>query len=398
MEGLVSERILCQTNSMNIVLVLPEGENLIDQIDHCIANCRILLQEKNYKYCIRQTYFINSDLKEDFTEIQQILYSKTLQILQTFIPINVVTQPPLGTQASIAAEYVFINDAYNIEHKIKENVDYLKLKTPYGTLISAAGLKGNLVNKNILQQSIEAFELIEKILIEENFTYGDIIRQWNYIERIIDYSEGNQHYQIFNDVRTSYYSRSEFPNGYPSATGIGMSSNGVSIDFWALKPSSDVKIIPLENPLQTNAHQYSSHVLAPSQLSLISCVQSTPKFERGKIIYHSNSSIVLVSGTAAIKGERSASQLNAATQTELTLENIAHLLSEDNLVRHGIDKKNKITPIGLRVYIKNFEDFEIVKTIITNKLPTVPVLYLQADICRSELLVEIEEICVMCIE
>ena len=51
--------------------------------------------------------------------------------------------------------------------------------------------------------------------------FGDIVRQWNYLERITDITHGNQCYQDFNDVRTLFYASSAWESGYPAATGIG---------------------------------------------------------------------------------------------------------------------------------------------------------------------------------
>ncbi|MGC8803225.1 MAG: hypothetical protein ACP5PS_05570, partial [Bacteroidales bacterium] len=160
----------------------------------------------------------------------------------------------------------------------------------------------------MLSQSIDAFEQMNLILKSEGFTFGDVIRQWNYIERIIDFTDNSQHYQIFNDVRSNYYASSTFPYGYPSATGIGMSYNGIILEFLALKPASETHVKPIQSPVQTNAHQYSPRVLSNNQYTSLSCLKSTPKFERGKAVYCPHGGMLFVSGTAAIKGEASASQ------------------------------------------------------------------------------------------
>ncbi|MDD4033742.1 MAG: hypothetical protein PHS48_10910 [Bacteroidales bacterium] len=48
----------------------------------------------------------------------------------------------------------------------------------------------------------------------------------------------------------------------------------------------------------------------------------------------------------------------------------------------------------MRVYIKKPEFFDDVHTLIHNLYPEIPVAYLLADICRDELLVEIEGLAV----
>ena len=44
----------------------------------------------------------------------------------------------------------------------------------------------------------------------------------------------------------------------------------------------------------------------------------------------------------------------------------------------------------VRVYIKNLADFPVVKEICAQFYGDVPILYIEADICRDDLLVEIE--------
>jgi len=47
----------------------------------------------------------------------------------------------------------------------------------------------------------------------------------------------------------------------------------------------------------------------------------------------------------------------------------------------------------LKVYVRFGRDLETVKAAVQQHFPDVPALYLLADICRQELLVEIDGIC-----
>ncbi|MCS3200603.1 RidA family protein [Candidatus Bacteroides intestinigallinarum] len=77
------------------------------------------------------------------------------------------------------------------------------------------------MNLPVREQSEQAFRKAEEILKTEQMNFGDIVRQWNYLENITDIAHGNQCYQDFNDVRTLFYASSEWESGYPAATGIG---------------------------------------------------------------------------------------------------------------------------------------------------------------------------------
>ncbi|MCX7985621.1 MAG: PTS cellobiose transporter subunit IIC [Bacteroidales bacterium] len=378
--------------SLGFTVVIPGEGSLNDQILACTEELQKYLAENKIKrtVCIKQSFFVNSTSNEETRKIEELVLQITSDKLNIQVPTSVIPQPPLGTSSRIIAEYTFLSEVENIELKILNNIQYLRLNTSMGVFLTAAGMTTYYDNSNILEQSLRAFEHIDQILNAEGFTFGDIVRQWNYIEGIIDFTDKSQHYQIFNDVRSNFYSASTFPNGYPAATGIGMSYNGVILDFIAFKPKKETKIIPLQNPVQTNAHQYSPHVLSENQFTTISCVKSTPKFERGKAIVANGNGILFVSGTAAIKGELSASQYDAAMQTLMTLQNIDNLTNRNNLIKHGIPSDMKTKLLILRVYIKNSSDYENVHKIVNEYAGNIPVLYLQADICRSELLVEIE--------
>lgn len=384
--------VVCASFSLEFVAISPEGESLTDQVACCIDNLTkyFATNHVSHKACIRQTYFIRAQSNEEVQQIQKLVSELSYEKLGTWVPLSIIPQPPLVASSQIIAEYICMADAMQVERKTAGDVAYLKVSTPAGTFLSAAGLNKYLSVSNILEQSIDAFEQMNLILKDESFTFGDIVRQWNYIERIIDFTDNSQHYQIFNDVRSNFYASSTFPRGYPSATGIGMNFGGVILEFLAFKPVSEVQIIPLQSPVQVNAHQYSPQVLSNNQYTSISCIRSTPKFERGKALYGHRGGILFVSGTAAIKGETTASPYDVAMQTHLTLQNIDNLISPDNLKRNGIHNCFNTKPLLLRVYVKNARDVGVVKNIVDEYAPHSPVIYLQADICRPELLVEIE--------
>ena len=77
-------------------------------------------------------------------------------------------------------------------------------------------------------------------------------------------------------------------------------------------------------------------------------------------------------------------------QTEITLENIQHLIGLEEGREKLPEHSGKLEL--LRVYLKHEEDAKIVKEDMDKLCPDVPIVYLYADVCREELLVEIEGI------
>ena len=171
---------------------------------------------------------------------------------------------------------------------------------------------------------------------------------------------------------------------YPASTGIGADGRDVMMSCLALATDRpDVLRLPLENPRQIAAHDY-DHRYGPQ----------SPKFTRAMAISATGAASVLVSGTASIIDSESHHLDDVAEQTRETLDNIAALISEDNFRRHGQ------TGLGatlddmalLRVYVKRQEDYAVVRDACRARLGEMPVVYTVADLCRPELLVEIEGI------
>jgi len=138
-----------------------------------------------------------------------------------------------------------------------------------------------------------------------------------------------------------------------------------------------------------DAHKYSQKVLIGKAFEDTK-KKGSPKFERAKVLTTQDSGQVYISGTAAILGQKTEAEKNAREQTRITLENISRLISSDNLKAHGINIITGSKPSYIRVYVKNEADIPDVKETCRAYLGEVPSLYLVSDICRKDLLVEIE--------
>jgi len=211
-----------------------------------------------------------------------------------------------------------------------------------------------------------------------------VVRQWNYIEDLLEVrsngSRGQQAYQVFNDVRTLAYGDSDFATGYPAATGIGQATGGVLLEFVALHAPADVRVVSLSNPKQTDAHHYSARQLVGESLDDLP-VKSTPKFERAKLIARGRQEIIFLSGTAAILGERSVAPGDVAAQTRTTIDIITALIGDRGLTR-------------LRTYVKRPEQMPVIRSQFEAAYGPIPALYVRADVCRDELLMEVEGVLV----
>ena len=362
-----------------------------------LADCYKQFAESTINYSkhsiIRQTIFISARSNSEYHQNKRKLLECAKVFFDEVPPTSIIAQLP--DNGSLIVEIVCMEGLKSGELTFKQNdaASWLVLERNQMKMIIGAGLSENLVSNCILQQSTTAFELLQNILSEEKMEFSDIIRQWNYIERITAHADYNnsvsQHYQIFNDVRSKFYQLANFENGFPAATGIGMNFGGINIDFIAAKLGSNRSIIGVKNPVQQDAYNYSEAVLAENSAMSDFC-KTTPKFERAKVLIMPEGKWIFVSGTAAITGQLSILENSVEQQAEMTIQNILGLISPDNLHKYGIDCRGKVTLNYLRAYIKYKNDIPKVKDICRKYFPQIPIAFVVADICRPELLIEIE--------
>jgi enamine deaminase RidA (YjgF/YER057c/UK114 family) len=164
------------------------------------------------------------------------------------------------------------------------------------------------------------------------------------------------------------------------------------VDLFAVKSKCEnVKLFPLDNQLQVAAHAYSQDVLIGLEDKEFK-TRTTPKFERGKVVNSENHALVYISGTAAIRGEGSIEVTDINKQTIITLENIEELISSTNLMKAGVKDIQQSKIKSLRIYLKTADYYHTAKMVVDKILPNVPAVYLRGDVCRDNLLIEIEGI------
>ena len=142
-----------------------------------------------------------------------------------------------------------------------------------------------------------------------------------------------------------------------------------------------VALLPLENPHQTSAYDYARQYGSEA-----------PKFVRAMAVATGKLVTTFISGTASITASESRHDNSAERQTHQSLENIEALLAADSFQRHGfVGHGATLDDLALaRVYVKRQEDYDAVKAICRARLGELPTIYVVADICRPELLMEVE--------
>ena len=303
---------------------------------------------------------------------------------------NVTVHPP-EKPWKVAVEAGYLEpDSSEIVSKVCNSIPYIVRISDSGKEVWAGGLGAGFFPSDTRRAAEAAFDQMRAILEAEQMSFNHIVRQWNYIGNILEVRNGIQNYQIFNEVRSENYHKYRSAKGYPAATGVGIKYGGVVLDFFAVKAGNPLKIIAIDNPDQVNPYAYGQEVLigVPNGGRNI---KQPPQFERAMLLTGSLDSTILVSGTASIVGQNTIGTDDVNKQTIVTIENI-NKLADSRRIKKLTHYINNATwkSILLRVYIKYQKDFASVKAICQMQFPGVPAVYIEADICRDDLLVEIE--------
>lgn len=323
-------------------------------------------------------------------------YSKQIEnrLNATVIPFSVLAESP-ESPVLVMIEAGFVNSTgIQIEYGIAGTVRYSKINSSGYNEYWFAGVGSGAKDESTREKSANAFASLLEAFLKLGIGFNSVFRQWNYVEQIFDFDQvenrQRQNYQLFNEIRNEYYSKYLTGPGFPAATGIGTNLNGVTIECMAVTSDSDVTTVAISNPKQINSYKYGQEVLKGDPQS--SCKQNQPpQFERARLMTNGHSSRLLISGTASIVGQETIGLNDVEEQTYVTIENIGQLVSEKNLRAHYPELT--VFPdkyAYVRVYVKNEEDIPTVKVICENHFRAVPMSFVKADICRADLLVEIE--------
>lgn len=194
-----------------------------------------------------------------------------------------------------------------------------------------------------------------------------LLRVWNYLDNI-NAGEGDaERYRRFCSARA----RSMAAHGlvrFPAATAIGHRGPRGRLQVYALSATADGQA--LENPRQVSAWEY------PRQYG-----PTAPSFARAMLLPQGG---LAISGTAAVIGHASHHVGDVAAQVDEAVANLKALLE-----RAALPAFDALSP--LKVYVRHPEDAEAVGAALARHLDaSVPRILLQGDICRTELLVEID--------
>jgi chorismate lyase/3-hydroxybenzoate synthase len=209
--------------------------------------------------------------------------------------------------------------------------------------------------------------------------YPHLLRVWNYFPHINLGSDGLERYQRFCAGRHQALAEglAGFPGTLPAGTAVGTMAGQLKIHFLAARqPGTHV-----ENPRQVSAYEY-PRAYGPR----------SPSFARASLRSSISGSHLLIAGTASVVGHVSVHVGDPHKQTMEIMHNLNALLTHAEQL-HGITRGQWYGQALFKIYIRHPEHFAMIRDILKEQLPShTQVLYLQGEMCRSELLLEVEGI------
>ncbi len=197
------------------------------------------------------------------------------------------------------------------------------------------------------------------------------IRFWNYLTEITQEEEGLERYHRFNIGRHRAFSarlREELP---PAASGVGGTYGSSVIYFLAAHAPAR----PVENPRQVSAFAYPP-LYGPR----------SPSFSRASVAHLGSDAMIFVSGTASIVGHESRHASDLQSQAAETIENLRAVIGATGIT--------DFDHWAFKIYLRNPAHRGAVELALIRAFsPACQRLYLHGEICRRELLVEIEAFC-----
>ncbi|MDE1905552.1 MAG: hypothetical protein KGH75_03770 [Rhodospirillales bacterium] len=194
------------------------------------------------------------------------------------------------------------------------------------------------------------------------------LRFWNYLSDITREEAGLERYRWFNIGRERAFEARLRETLPPAASGVGGTHGASAIYFLAAPAPAH----PVENPRQVSAFAYPP-VYGPQ----------SPSFSRASVYNATATPLMFISGTASIIGHESRHANDLPGQIAETIENLRAVIGAAGITAPG--------GWAFKIYLRNpaYRD-EVEPALVAAFGAATQRLYLHGEICRAELMLEIE--------
>lgn len=205
-----------------------------------------------------------------------------------------------------------------------------------------------------------------------------LYRIWNYVPRINALTYGFENYRAFCMGRSLAFERKfggHFQSLLPAASAVGSHGEHLEVIFAAGESAP----IHYENPAQVPAYLYP-----------VEHGPRAPSFARATVVREGGRTFTFISGTAAIRGHETVAPGSFDEQLDCTLDNL-RLISTTTHLGEKL-AAGTATQRFFKIYLRHPKDYQAARTQLERRLfqPQDNVIYLQTEICREALDLEIE--------
>ena len=223
-------------------------------------------------------------------------------------------------------------------------------------------------------------------------------RVWNYMPDIHGEENNLERYRQFNSGRLRAFAelwaaqslalRAPYDPfcDIPASCAVGIDGPSPRLRLTVAFLASPLTFVQIENPRQVSAYQYPTDY-GPSSPTFSRAVLGPMEFATDRQCPY-----FFISGTGSIVGHRTLHRGDVAEQCRESLRNIEALVREANrrLTARDQPTLTMVQPCYL-VYLRYPQHLSTVQQVLSQALGSkAKVRFLQAEICRSDLLVEIE--------
>jgi len=249
----------------------------------------------------------------------------------------------------------------------------------FGVVVLPETLFETALEKTPLQQATEsAYRQVFTLL--ESLGYPYLFRFWNYIADINTHSFGLERYRQFNLGRQDAFLAHgrEVAGNVPAACALGFGQSAAEGPLTIAFLAGRVAPLSIENPRQISAYQY------PQQYG-----PRSPTFSRASLVKLGQDEVLFISGTASIVGHDTLHPTDVVAQTRETMANIEAVLAQANTLTS--QTHFDLASLHYKVYVRHAEDWTRIRAELERIVGSaINAIYLQAEVCRHDLLLEIE--------
>ena len=206
--------------------------------------------------------------------------------------------------------------------------------------------------------------------------FPHLVRIWNYFDAINAGEGDEERYRRFCVGRAAALAAEYPPERLPAATAIGRAGTTGTLQLYWIATRAHGRAI--ENPRQSSAYRY-PRAYGPAP----------PSFSRAMAL---DGRLLLISGTASVVGHATNHEGDTLAQLDETLANFASLCEAASRTDPAIPPRLTAATL-LKVYLRDAGACAEIRAALERRLPpgSTP-LYLRGDVCRADLLLEIDAV------